>query len=483
MRLPWLEGRPGLVLVWLALTGLAGGLAAGVGSGQLWLDEALSVNIATLPLGQLKGALRVDGAPPLYYLLLHAWTSAFGTGAGAVRLLSVGLAPVALLLVRQLGRRLGGAGAGRAAVIVLASLPWTMRFFSETRMYALVVVLVLTGALALLRVRQAATAGRTGALALVVAALLLTHYWSLFLLAAVGLWHLPGALRRRAPDGQVVVALLLGGVLFSPWLATFAFQALHTGAPWATPPGVGALLLTPASWGGGDLTSRLVVAVPLVALAVLGARRVPAARALALVAGVSLLLAWAQTATMGGAYTGRYTAIVVPLVVVAAALGATTLGGRSSVAALAVLAVVGTATGVPAAAVTRTSAAKIATAVRAVAAPGAVVAYCPDQLAPAVQRLLGPAYRGVVYPTLGPPERVDWVDYAARQASADPRAVARRLDALAGPRPLLVLEASGYRTYGDQCRSLVRELERTRGPATLRFGHAGTTGQLLHSFG
>ena len=158
------------MLVWLALTGLAGGLAAGVGSGQLWLDEALSVNIATLPLGQLQGALRVDGAPPLYYLLLHAWTSAFGTGAGAVRLLSVGLAPVALLLVRQLGRRLGGVGAGRAAVVVLASLPWTMRFFSETRMYALVVVLVLTGALALLRVRQAATPGRTGALALVVAA-------------------------------------------------------------------------------------------------------------------------------------------------------------------------------------------------------------------------------------------------------------------------------------------------------------------------
>jgi hypothetical protein len=37
--------------------------------------------------------------------------------------------------------------------------------------------------------------------------LLLTHYWSLFLLATLGLWHLPGALRRR-PHSPVVVPLV-----------------------------------------------------------------------------------------------------------------------------------------------------------------------------------------------------------------------------------------------------------------------------------
>ena len=467
--------------MWLALTGLAAGLAAGVTGGPLWLDEALSVNIATLPLSQVSGALRVDGAPPAYYLLLHAWTAAFGTGAWAVRLLTVCLAPLAILLAHRLGRRLGGVGTGRAAVIVLASLPWTMRFFSETRMYALVVVLVLTGALALLRVREDATRGRTAVLALLVAALLLTHYWSLFLLAAVGLWHLPGALRRRAPEVHVVVALLLGGVLFTPWLPTFVFQALHTGAPWATPPDLAVLLRTPTFWGGGGFPGRVVLAVLLLGLAVLGAVRVPAARALALVSLVTLLLAWTQTATLGGAYTGRYTAVAVPLVVVAAAVGVTRLG-RPGVVALVVLAAIGIGTGVPAAAVSRTSAAEIANAVRATAGPGAVIAYCPDQLAPPVQRLLGRDYRGVVYPTLGPPERIDWVDYAARQDAADPRVIARRLDALAGSRELLVLKASGYRTFGRQCEALLAELITLRGPTTLQFGNAGTTGQQLYSF-
>jgi uncharacterized membrane protein len=42
-------------------------------SSPLWLDEALSVNIASLPIGDIPEALRSDGHPPLYYLVLHGW--------------------------------------------------------------------------------------------------------------------------------------------------------------------------------------------------------------------------------------------------------------------------------------------------------------------------------------------------------------------------------------------------------------------------
>ena len=55
---------------------------------DLWLDEALSVNIARLPLGDLRTALKHDGAPPLYYLALHVWTAVLGSGDSAVRALS-----------------------------------------------------------------------------------------------------------------------------------------------------------------------------------------------------------------------------------------------------------------------------------------------------------------------------------------------------------------------------------------------------------
>ena len=418
----------------------------------------------------------------MYYLLLHAWIAAFGDGTTAVRLLTVVMVPAALLLTWLVGRRLGGTAGGRASVVVLSALPWTMRFGSETRMYTLVVILVMAGALVLLRVRERAGAGPVLLLSGLVATLLLTHYWSLFLLAGIGLWHLPGAVRRTAPALRVVGALVGGGLLFLPWVPTLLFQVAHTGAPWATSPGVVDLLLTPTFWGAGPLPVRLVQASVVVALVVQAARRLPAGRALALVAVATLGLAWTQTTVLGGAYVGRYTAVAVPLIAVAAGLGASRLDGRLPVVSLGVLVAVGVVTGVPAAMANRTSAGAVSDAVRAAAPPGSVVAYCPDQLGPPVQRLLGPGYEQVVYPTLGPPQRIDWVDYAERQAATDAFAVADRLDALAGSRELLVLSARGYRTYGRQCERLLATLEVLRGPRTLLYGKR-PAGTRLYSFG
>ena len=58
------------------VTGITLAIVAGVvfrfwTTSHLWLDEAISVNIARLPLGDLPSALRADGHPPLYYGLLH----------------------------------------------------------------------------------------------------------------------------------------------------------------------------------------------------------------------------------------------------------------------------------------------------------------------------------------------------------------------------------------------------------------------------
>jgi mannosyltransferase len=490
----WLSGRPGLVLVWLAVASCAAGLLAGVVAGPLWLDEALSVEIARRPLPELFEALRRDGSPPLYYLLLHGWIAAFGTGTVVVRLLTVLMVPLALLLVHRLGGQVGGPAGARAAVVVLAALPWTMRYGSETRMYLLVVVLVLAGALALLRVRSGPSRGAVVALAACVGALLLTHYWALFLLAAVGLLHLPGLLRRDAAAVRVTAAFTLGGVLFSPWLPSFLFQVANTGAPWAVPPGVVALLRTPTLWGGGPLAVRVVIGVLVVALMAVAVVRAPRSRVLVGVAGLTLLLAWAQTAVMGGAYTGRYTAVVVPLVAVAAGLGAVALPvTRWQALALGALVLVGGVSGVQAATVARTPAGGIADAFTAAARPGDVLLFCPDQLGPAVARELGSGYEQVVYPTLGRPEVIDWVGYEARNETASPAAVAARVHELAGQRQLFVLKATGYRTLGlpdrrfrpgdrDDCDALLSSVADLRGPSEHLYGELDTAKQQLFRF-
>src|SRR3954467_10063786 len=128
--------------------GVLGVLALGVVlrfvcQSDMWADEVLSVNIAKLPLARITDALRQDGAPPLYYLLLHAWMSVFGTGAVAVRALSALFSVLSLPVAWLLGRRLGGPRVAVALTLLLASSPFAVRYASETRMYSLVVLLVL----------------------------------------------------------------------------------------------------------------------------------------------------------------------------------------------------------------------------------------------------------------------------------------------------------------------------------------------------
>ena len=75
---------------------------------DLWMDEAQTVTIAKLPLHSIPGALRQDGAPPLYYVLLHFWMRLVGQGDLAVRSLSGMASVVALPFAWAAGKRLGG---------------------------------------------------------------------------------------------------------------------------------------------------------------------------------------------------------------------------------------------------------------------------------------------------------------------------------------------------------------------------------------
>jgi uncharacterized membrane protein len=75
-------GLLGLVLLALVLRTRELGIG-------FWIDEGLSVGISDRPLTDIPDALRLDGSPPLYYMLLHVWMSVAGSSEEAVRWLSV----------------------------------------------------------------------------------------------------------------------------------------------------------------------------------------------------------------------------------------------------------------------------------------------------------------------------------------------------------------------------------------------------------
>ncbi|MDQ1673966.1 MAG: mannosyltransferase, partial [Frankiaceae bacterium] len=148
--------------VLLGLAVVAGLVLRFVAGQALWLDEAQSVEIARLPLSggnSLWQALREDGSPPLYYLLLHGWIELFGTGSRTVRGLSALLNLACAVPLWYLARRVIGPRAARVAMLILITSPFAMYFATETRMYSLLLLLALFGALALGRMLQTPSIG------------------------------------------------------------------------------------------------------------------------------------------------------------------------------------------------------------------------------------------------------------------------------------------------------------------------------------
>jgi hypothetical protein len=124
----------------------------------------------------------------------------------------------------------------------------------------------------------------------------------------------------------------------------------------------------------------------------------------------------------------RYASVVFPLVVLVMAAGVTVFANPrvrvGVIAALVAVSLVSTARVVPE---NRTQAAQVANVIRGHAKPGDVVVYCPDQVGPAVDRLLRGRHdlEQLTFPRGDGPQLVDWVDYYKRRHRADTDAFAR----------------------------------------------------------
>ena len=93
LRMPSVDDRRGTAIVTaLLLIGLVAIsllIRTQAISSPLWIDEGLSVGIASHPFSDIFHALREDGSPPLYYLLLHFWMEGFGRSESNTHVLSL----------------------------------------------------------------------------------------------------------------------------------------------------------------------------------------------------------------------------------------------------------------------------------------------------------------------------------------------------------------------------------------------------------
>jgi mannosyltransferase len=127
-------------------------LALSIGEKGLWLDEALSVQRASLDWRSLWTELSTTQANMgLYYILLKAWVAIAGTTEAAVRSLSAVIAVATLPLVYFLARRIFDARSALAGVALLAFNSFFIRYGQEARGYSLLTLLVVASTWAFVR--------------------------------------------------------------------------------------------------------------------------------------------------------------------------------------------------------------------------------------------------------------------------------------------------------------------------------------------
>lgn len=398
---------------------------------SLWIDEGISAGIASHPAGEIPSLLRQDGSPPAYYLLLHAWTEFAGTSEEILRAPSLAFALLTVPAALWAGWSLFGQRAGWICAAGAAVLPFLTTQAQEARMYALVAFLSVLAAAAFLHAFAFGRRRYVPLFALGLALLLYTHYWAIFLalggivaLGALVATASPPERRRLTFDGGL--AFGFAALAFAFWAPTLAFQLIHTGAPWSSPPPGAALLAVAGLALAAALAHRLAA----------DGTDGRALSALALLAAVALAAGWASALVEPG-WAGRYLAILVGPLFLLGGAALARVGPLGTVTAAAICCAWALSPGPS----EKSNVARVSAAVSARLEPGDLVISTQPEQVPVLAHYLPDALR---YATpLGPvadPAVMDWRDALLRLAATQPEdELAPLLDALPpGGRILLV---------------------------------------------
>jgi uncharacterized membrane protein len=217
---------------------------------SFWYDEAFTpVHVLHASLeATLRSVLHTENTPPLWYVLIWAFSRVFGTGAIALRLPSAVFGVLTVPLAWAIGRELTGRRATAiAAAAFVAVNPLFVWYSQEARAYGLFVLMSALAMLCFLRARREPTPRRLAAFALTASLALLSHYFAAFLVAPMILLLL--GRRQRAENGADRRASLIAcGVVALVGLALLPLASAQGGHG--------------AQWIGEWALSRRLQAIP-----------------------------------------------------------------------------------------------------------------------------------------------------------------------------------------------------------------------------
>lgn len=248
---------------------------ATIAKASIWHDEGFSMMLSARNPADIWIGSAHDVHPPLYYEILHFWTSLFGRSEFAARGLSAVAGLITIFVAYKLIRHILGRGAATVTLAVLAIAPMAVRYSQEARMYGILGLWLVGATYALvLALENRKQAKHWIIYAVLMAAGLYTHYFTVFALAAHWIYLLVQTRPDQLKIGKTAwltrewwLANIAIVVLWLPWVPNFIGQFTRgQGISWI--PAVTSSTLPGGIWqdltftDGGQIPSVLFWGVP-----------------------------------------------------------------------------------------------------------------------------------------------------------------------------------------------------------------------------
>jgi mannosyltransferase len=220
----------GLVLLALVTRGWL------VYTGGIWADEGFVFSVVTMPSwGSMLEFLRLhESHPPLFYILIRAWSQVFGATDTALLALPLVISLLIVPVIYLAGKSMFGRDPAIVAATVAAMSPSLAEHAAQLRPYGLLPVLVTVACVSLIRAMEYGGRRNWGLFGLATTMLLYTHHWTW--LVGGGMFVAAMDFQRRLPVGrrmpalrEALAATVVTAVLYAPWYSAFLHQVRETG--------------------------------------------------------------------------------------------------------------------------------------------------------------------------------------------------------------------------------------------------------------
>jgi len=159
---------------------------------------------------------------PFYFFLLNLWVKLTGTSTVMMRMVALFSGVITVALGYRLATTLVSRQMGLISAFLIATSMYFIYYMHEIRMYSMLPGLVIILYWVYWNIMSSSKAPRLInliALYCITTALIYTHYFGIFGILSIGIYHLFAKKDKRW--FQVVVVMIFAGITFLPWLPIF----------------------------------------------------------------------------------------------------------------------------------------------------------------------------------------------------------------------------------------------------------------------